>query len=44
MRQAIANPEHIADSIPIPLDTPPWQTLWHRALAQCTDKPAEMRA
>jgi hypothetical protein len=44
MRQAIANPEHIADSIPVPLETPPWQTLSYRALAQRTDKPAEMPA
>jgi len=44
MRQAIAKPEHIADSIPVPLETPPWQTLCYRALAQLTDTSAEKRA
>jgi hypothetical protein len=44
MRQAIENPEHIADSIPVPLDTPPWQTLQLRALTPRTDTSAELRA
>jgi hypothetical protein len=44
MRQAIENPEHIADSIPIPLDTPPWQTLRLSPLPQLPETAAEMRA
>jgi hypothetical protein len=44
MRQAIERPEHIADSIPIPLETPPWQTLSYRPLPQQLAVAAEMRA
>jgi hypothetical protein len=44
MRQAIDNPEHVADSVPITLDTPPWQKLWHLPLPQQPALSAEMRA
>jgi hypothetical protein len=32
MRQAIENPEYIADSEPLPLETPAWQSLRRRSL------------
>ena len=44
MRQAIENPDHIADSVPVPLETPAWQSLWHRPLDQSSDPMAEIRA
>lgn len=44
MRQAIEKPEHFADSVPVPLETPAWQSLWHRPLGQPLDPLAESRA
>jgi hypothetical protein len=44
MRQAIQNPEHIADSVPVPLETPAWQSLCRRPLDQPPDALAETRA
>jgi hypothetical protein len=44
MRQAIENPDHIADSIPIPLETPSWQKLWHLPLPRQAPVSAEMQA
>jgi len=32
MRQANDKPEHFADSVPVPLDTPAWESLWRRPL------------
>jgi hypothetical protein len=45
MRQAIENPEHVADSIPEPLETPIWDSLWRQPLIpQPRRVPAEIRA
>jgi hypothetical protein len=44
MRQAIENPEHIADSVPVPLETPPWQSLWRRPLELSPDAAVGNRA
>jgi hypothetical protein len=44
MRQVIENPEHIADSVPVPLETPSWQSLWRRSLEQSSDPIAVTRA
>jgi hypothetical protein len=44
MRQAIDNPDHIADSVPVPLETPAWHSLWRRPLDQPPDAIAETRA
>lgn len=41
MRQAIENPDHIADSVPVPLETPVWHGLWRRPLDQPPDAIAE---
>jgi len=37
MRQAIENPEHVADSVPVPLETPVWHSLRRRPLDQLPD-------
>ena len=44
MRQAIEKPEHFADSVPVPLETPARRSLWHRPLGQPLDPLAESRA
>jgi hypothetical protein len=44
MRQAIEKPEHFADSLPVPLETPAWQSLWHRPLGEPLDPLAESLA
>jgi hypothetical protein len=44
MRQAIEKPEHFSDSVPVPLETPTWQSLRHWPLGQPIDPRAENRA
>ncbi len=40
MRQAIEKPEHVADSVPVPLETPIWDSLWRRP----PDQPLDLAA
>ncbi len=40
MRQVIDRSEHIADSVPVPLETPVWDSLWRRPLIPLPDRAA----
>ncbi|HLK70577.1 MAG TPA: hypothetical protein VKT19_01375 [Steroidobacteraceae bacterium] len=40
MRAAAERPEAFLDSMPVPLDTPPWQTLRFQALSELNEIPA----